>query len=247
MGLLNLFSYLLLSSGISFLVGAILLHLIKKVIDWRYLSYGMSFFFVGIALHSLIALPVVVWKVGFKILLPIPHIGDVHLSLWEIIYYALAAGIGQEIAKGMPVLLELKRTRGSSPVAPFAHLGINLGLGFSLAEIVFIALTGWQAGMSDFTFGDVMLGSLERISATLFHIGTATWIVYGIEKKKILPALLACIFLHSLADFSAGFFGDTDSVIAGEAVLFVLSFLFLGIIFYFVFGRRKEVSVKSVG
>ncbi|NOZ63297.1 MAG: YhfC family intramembrane metalloprotease [Calditrichaeota bacterium] len=246
MVLLNIFSYLLLSSGISFLVGVILLRLIKKAIDWRYLSYGMSFFFVGIALHGLIALPVVVWKVGFKIFLPVPHIGAAHFSLWEIIYYALAAGIGQEIAKGMPVLLELKRTQGSSPVAPFAHLGINLGLGFSLAEIVFIVLMGWQAGMSDFTFGDAMLGSLERISATLFHVGTATWIVYGIEKKKILPALLACIFLHSLADFAAGFFGDSDFIFAGEVALFVFSFLFLWIVLHFVFGRGKEVSVNSV-
>ena len=233
MSIVSIIIYLFLSVSSSLILAYFIFLWIGKGFNWYYVFYGMGFFFLGIGLHSLIALPVAVWAQGFRIFIPVKQPLSLDFEIWQLVYFAVAAGVGQEIVKGLPIWLELKRTSHTFPEPPFGWLGLNIGLGFSLSEIFFIGISSWQPLITGFSISDVLIGSWERVSASLFHISTAVWIAYGIQKKKTYPILLYCILLHALVDTIAGLLSigriHTSSVI-GELSLFLFSFFFLLII-----------------
>ena len=205
----------------------------------------MAIFFAGIGLHSLIALPVVVFEHGFGTLLGILGKSKLEFKLWELFYFAAAAGIGQELAKTLPILLELKRTDSKNPAPPYFWLGLNIGLGFSLSEIIFIAITDLQSGMVETHFYNILMGSFERLGATLFHMATGGLIAFGFEKGEVKYFLLISIVLHALLDAFVGFtykFPIVSDAVE-EVILFSFSLLlFIGVLFIV---RRFEENPVS--
>ena len=236
MSILLTLLFLGLSIGISIFAGYLSLRLIGKNIDWQYVSFGAGIFFVGITIHSLLALPIVVTAHGFKIFLDLHNKTELTFRVGEIFYFALAAGIGQEAAKGLPVWFELKRTNSKNPAHPYFWQGLNIGLGFSLSEILIIGITSWQPEMDNLTLSNVFVGSFERLSGTFFHIATGLLIVFGIEKSKTKYFLPLCILLHAIADFFAGYLSKYPlvSLPAEELVLFLFSITLLGTSLFFV-------------
>ena len=229
MSILYTLLYLIISIAFSIFAGYLTLHLIKTLLNGQYLLFGMGIFFLGIGLHSLIALPAAIFMHGFKILFYEVHNSGPHYQIWELLYYAVAAGIGQELSKGIPLWMELRRTENQTPEPPLFRLGINIGLGFSLSEIILIAITDWQPVMTDLNFFNLFWASLERFSATLFHMATAGLIAYGIEKNKTKSFLTLCILLHTTINFSAGILNEYPllSTPSTELFLFIFSLLVL--------------------
>jgi len=189
----------------------------------------MGIFFIGIAFHSLLALPIVISVHGFKIFLDIHNNPELTFRLWELFYFAIAAGIGQEIAKALPIWFELKRTGKINPAPPFYWLGLNIGLGFSLSEILIIGITSWQPHTAELSFSNVLIGSFERLSGTLFHMATGGLIAFGIEKGKVKYFLSISIILHTFLDAFAGYIEKFPiiSLYSEEALLFLFSLIFL--------------------
>jgi len=101
--------------------------------------------------------------------------------------------------------------------------------------------------MAGLSISDILIGSWERVSASLFHMSTAAWIAYSIQKKKVYPILLYCILLHPLVDTFAGLLNvgkiHTGSVIVEEFSLFLFSFLFILIVIKKVLARKSERQV----
>ena len=205
MSLLFILFFIIVSTGISILAAYISLRLIGRTLDWQYIYFGMAIFFIGITLHSLIALPVVVSEHGFRTLLGMLNKSELRFKLWELFYFAAAAGVGQELAKTLPILLELRRTDGKNPTPPYFYLGLNIGLGFSLSEIIFIGITSWQPHIIEIAFYTIFVGCFERLGATLFHMTTGGLIAFGFEKRKVKYFLLISIVLHALLDAFVGF------------------------------------------
>lgn len=236
MSLLLTLLFLGISICMSILAGYISNLLIEKKINRQYVFFGMGIFFVGIAFHSLLALPVVISAHGFKIFTGLHDSSDLSFSLLELLYFALAAGLGQEISKAMPIWFELKRTSKETPAIPYYGLGLSIGLGFSLSEILIIGINSWQPDMPGLSFSNVFIGSFERLSGTLFHLATGLLIVYGIEKGKTKWLLPFCIFLHTIVDFSAGYFDKYPmlSLEVQELFLFIFSSVLLGSSIIFV-------------
>ena len=244
MNLLSLFLFLIVSGGIGILAAYILLRLIKRSFNWQYVVFGMGIFFIGIAIHSLIALPVSVALHGFHFL-PDFNAHTQTFQIWEIIYFAFAAGIGQEISKALPIWFELKRTKGENPQPPFYWLGLNIGLGFSLSEILFIGVTSWQPHSATIPLFNLAIGSFERLSATIFHIATAGLIAFGIERKRIKLFLILSILLHVLLDSFAGYTNQVKifSITTEEIIIFAFSLIVLLLSYCFV---RNEKSLDRV-
>ena len=230
MSLLLTLLFLGISICISILALFILNLLIGKNIDRQYVFFGMGIFFVGITFHSLLALQVVISAHGFRIFLGLHDRPELSFSLWELFYFALVAGIGQEIAKALPIWFELKRTNRKKPKPPYYWLGFNIGLGFSLSEILIIGITSWQPNMYGLSLSNVFMGSLERLSGTIFHMATGLLIVYGIEKGNTKYLLPFCILLHTITDFVAGYFNKYPlfSLQTEELGLFFYSLVLLG-------------------
>lgn len=219
--------FLTISIGLSILVVHFALRWINYSFNRQYIYFGMAIFFVGIGLHSLIALPVVVLKQGLKTFWGILSQSKKEFNLWGLFYFAAAAGMGQEIAKMLPILFELKRTDGKNPTPPYFWLGLNIGLGFSLSEILFITINDLQSNMVKSIFYNIFMGSFERLGATLFHMATGGLIAFGIEKGKGKYSLLISIGIHTFLDAFASFtskFPIVSSVIE-ELILFSFSLL----------------------
>ncbi len=248
MSLSFLLFFLLTSVFLSLLAAYIVLRRIGRFLNRQYIYFGMAIFFIGIGLHGLIAFPVVVYRHGLGAFLGVLRS---RVSRWdtfhwgEIIYFAIAAGVGQELAKALPILFELRRTDGKSPNPPFFWLGINIGLGFSLSEIIFIGITEWQPHMGNMVklafpnttllcmmFRGVGMASFERLGATLFHMATAGLIAFGFERGRLKLFLLISIVLHATVDAFVGIahklsiFPDVPE----ELILFSFSFSLLIII-----------------
>ncbi len=225
----------LLSSVLGFAAGYVCLLAVRQQFDWRYLTFGAGMFFVGIALHSLIALPVVFYEKGLKLLFVRPENPVTNFKFWELIYFAFAAGIGQETAKAFPIFLEQRAGRNIKSTE-FFSLGLNIGIGFSLGEILFLAVNGWQVGASAGNLVDIAVGGFERFSATIFHVATAGLIAFGFQKNKVISLLLLSILLHSLLDGIVSLINKFSSppVIFLESGIFLVSvavFTFVAIYF----------------
>ena len=201
---LQIFVFVATSAGAGLLVACTLPALFGQRCNRTYVVYGVGMFFLGIGLHSLIALPVVFLSHGVSALLPFASRGSLHYRPWELVYYAFAAGIGQETAKAAPIWLEQKRTHGESLPPPFFWLGVSVGFGFSLGEILFLGVNAWQPHASGVPSSALALGVLERFSATLFHLATAGLIAFGLERGKARVLLPLCVVLHSSLDGFAG-------------------------------------------
>ncbi len=186
----------------------------------------MLIFFIGIGFHSILALPLIIYKHGFKILGLLRKNLFEQKNLFELLYFALAAGIGQEFSKGIPIWAERKRTNKLLPKSPFLWYGLNIGLGFSLSEIIMISIKDWQNRMINYIFSNLFLISFERISATIFHISTAIFIAYGIEKGKIKYIMPICILMHTLLDFIAELSNNFNIMSVKIQELFFFYFFF---------------------
>jgi len=242
MSVLYTLLFLVISIGISILAAIISLRLIGQSLNRQYIYFGMGIFFVGIAFHSLLALPIVVSVQGFKIFFGIPNGSEINFKLWELFYFAAAAGVGQEIAKALPIWFELKRTGNKNPTPPFYWLGLNIGLGFSLSEILIIGITSWQPHMAELSLFNVFMGSFERLSATLFHVATAGLIAFGLEKRNVKYFLAVSIILHTFLDAFAGYFEKFPilSLRSEEVLLFLFSLILL--LFSMSFVKRYQFT-----
>ncbi len=238
--------YLLLSIGLSLLAGYFILNRSGGGLNRQYIYFGMAIFFIGIGLHSLIALPVVIAERGAGIFRGVLNNSAQDFKLWEMFYFAAAAGIGQETAKFLPIFFELKRTNGQSPAAPFFPLGLNIGLGFSLSEIIFIGITGWQSQTAA-GFSYLFMSGFERLGATLFHIATGGLIAFGMEKKRIKFFLLLAVSLHTLLDAFVGFTIKFPIVndLTEELILFSFSLMLLIGSISFVLKSKTKGMIKE--
>jgi uncharacterized membrane protein YhfC len=244
MNLLSLFLFLIVSLGAGILAAYILLRLIGRSFNWQYVVFGMGIFFIGIAIHSLIALPVAVALHGFH-LLPDFNATAQTYQIWELIYFGFAAGIGQEISKALPLWFELKRTKGENPQPPFYWLGLNIGLGFSLSEILFIGFASWTPHGGTIPLFNLAIGGFERLSATLFHLATASLIAFGIEKKKVGLFLTLSILLHALLDSFAGYTNQVTIFSTLNEEIIIFSFSLIVLLFSYLFGNRMK-SIEDV-
>jgi len=217
--------YLTLSLLTAFLVAGISARIARERLDRRYVSYGMGIFFIGIALHSLIALPVVLFAQGPRAILPFTQRPPVSFKAWQLIYFAIAAGVGQELSKVVPLSLEMKRDPVGLRSQNLGWLGLLVGLGFSASEMIIIATSRWQPVMNGLGLPNVLIGSLERTSASLFHMGTAAWIGASIGRGRLRSALAGCIVLHAALDSIAGLLKVTSirAVVIEEGALFAFS------------------------
>ncbi len=243
MSLLYISLFLVSSLGISILACVIALRATNGHISRQYVYFGMAVFFVGITVHSLIALPVVLVEHGVRA----AYLGmldrtEPQFRSWELLYFALAAGIGQELAKALPIPLELRRTGGKSPTPPYFELGLNIGLGFSLSEIMFIGLTHWQPSLA---FYNILMGTFERVGATLFHMSTGGLIAFGVERGKVGYFLSISIALHTLLDafVSLTYHNPIVSEVVEEVALFLFSLLLL--VFSMLLVRRFESGLVA--
>ncbi len=91
----------------------------------------------------------------------------------------------EELAKVFPLFYRHGETERS-----LATLGLLIGLGFGIAELV-----------SYVAFGGVPL--LARIPGVIFHASSATIIAYGVAKKNPLPYYLVAVVLHIANNFLA--------------------------------------------
>jgi RsiW-degrading membrane proteinase PrsW (M82 family) len=217
--------YVALSLAGAFLVAGASTPFARARLDGRYISYGMGIFFIGIALHSLIALPVVLIAQGPHGLLPFTHRPPFDFRPWHLIYFAIAAGVGQELSKVIPLSLEMKRDPAGLRARNLGWLGLMVGLGFSASETIVIATSSWQPVMTGLGPANVLIGGLERTSASLFHMGTAAWLGASIGRGRLKSALAWCVALHAVLDSIAGLLKvhTMRGVVVEEAALFVFS------------------------
>ena len=164
------------SLAAAFLVAGLSARVAGERLDLRYVSYGMGMFFLGIALHSLIAFPVVLIAEGPQAVLHPARAAAGRFEPWQLLWFAVAAGVGQEVVKALPISLERKRPASDVHTRNAAWLGLLVGLGFSTSEVILIATSSWQPVMHGLGMNNVLVGVLERTSASLFHMATAAWI-----------------------------------------------------------------------
>lgn len=169
---------------------------------------GVAFLLAGI-LQNLMVAPMAISIHGREGLQPL-----VPISPLEAIYYGMAAGIAQELAK----LAGIRVYGRSREIIPTA---IAIGTGFALTEIIFLSLPAMQASVPELSALAIPLW--ERLSATLFHIGSAIIIGYGLARGKVWLYLLIAILLHGILDSAVllRVYYKIDQIIAFEAFTFL--------------------------
>lgn len=90
----------------------------------------------------------------------------------------------EELAKVFPLFYRHGETERS-----FVLLGILIGLGFGISELVLYVLGG--------------VPLIVRIPGVIFHASSATITAYGIAKKNPLPYYLLAVILHVANNFFA--------------------------------------------
>ena len=177
---------------------------------------GVAFLLAGI-LQNLMVAPMAITIHGREGLQPL-----VPSSVLEVLYYGLAAGIAQEVAK-LGGIRVYGRNREIFPTA------IAIGTGFALTEIILISSTAMQASPTEFSA--LAIPIWERFSATLFHIGAAIIIGYGLARGKMWLYLLIAILLHGALDGAVGLMGfyKIDQLIAFETINLIYSAIVLAV------------------
>ncbi len=171
---------------------------------------GVAFLLAGI-LQNLMVAPMAITIHGREGLQPL-----VPISPFEAIYYGLAAGIAQELAK-LAGIRVYGRNREIFPTA------IAIGAGFALTEIILISLPAMQTSVTGLSA--LAIPIWERFSATLFHIGAAIIIGYGLAHGKMWLYLLIAILLHGILDSVVLLraYYKIDQIIAFETFILIFS------------------------
>lgn len=111
---------------------------------------------------------------------------------------------------------------------------VNIGAGFGLTEAFYIGVTGL---ILQLTISQVVtisipyyaISSLERFSASLFHVGSTLYIFDSLKKGKGLTGFLLIVAVHGLIDSLAAFYqftGSTIILILVESIALLMGLLF---------------------
>lgn len=132
-----------------------------------------------------------------------------------VLILALSAGIFEETGRYLFYKTALRR-------ADFTD-AMLFGLGHSLMEILFLFYSaGIFAGL-----GLSAWAILERVSATLFHMASAVFILGGMRRGKGARTLLCAILLHAFFNLVAVLCVPI-SVPLGEGVLLLVAGVYFG-------------------
>ena len=112
----------------------------------------------------------------------------------------------EELAKVFPIFYRHGETERS-----LATLGILIGLGFGISELV----------LDVFVYGQPLI---DRIPGLIFHSSWASITAYGIAKKNPLPYYLIAVAIHITNNFFAVEFPVTFGVFP-ELILLVATYL----------------------
>jgi uncharacterized membrane protein YhfC len=178
---------------------------------WPRLMAGAGAFLVASIAQNLLVTPVALLIHGAGGLQPL-----IPASAAEAIYYGIAAGVAQEVAKLGAIQLYVRR----ASVVPAA---VAVGTGFALLEIFLVSIPAFRVVSSG--LGNLPVAVWERFSATLFHVGTCLIIGAGLLKGRPWIPLLAVIVLHSIPDSAVGLMSylDVHPILVFESLNFVFS------------------------
>lgn len=195
----------------AFLIGVVLpVVKISKRTIWFLFAGGVSFlsvFIVQMPMQNLISK------------------GFVLDSFWKALLYAAIAGFVQEFFKSISALYP----EGN------AFSGFLTGMGFGLAEVLFILL---QAPFTSFIL------VVERTFALLFHCSSSGIVLYLKEKGRFVLGYIIMSLVHTAVDFVAVLFHTGFvNIIFSEVFAGAVS-VFIFIIFLFV--ARKFTFKKKI-
>ncbi len=128
---------------------------------------------------------------------------------------ALSAGMFEETGRYLFYKTALRRVDFTDAML--------FGLGHSLMEILFLF---YSAGVSP-GLGLSAWAILERVSATLFHMASAVFILGGMRRGKGAQTLLLAIFFHALFNLVAVLCVPI-SVPLGEGLLLLIAGVYFG-------------------
>lgn len=177
---------------------------------------GVAFLLAGIVQNLMVA-PMAITIHGREGLQPL-----VPISALEALYYGLAAGVAQELAK-LAGIRVYGRNREIFPTA------IAIGTGFALTEVILLSMPVMQASSSELSA--LAFPIWERVSEILFHIGAAIIIGYGLARGKMWLYLLIAILLHGILDGAVLLraYYKIDQLIAFETFFFIYSAIVLAV------------------
>ena len=185
-----------------------------RQISWQAFGLGMAAFLVAGAAQNLLVAPVAIAIHGVA---GVRHL--VPFSAPEALYYGFAAGLAQE---GMKLLFLWLYGRRSRRWVPHAVL---FGTGFAVMEVVFVSLGAFRAPLITGTM--LLVPVWERVSATLFHIGSTLFIAYGLEKRHVWRYAILAVLLHTVLDGAVSLMRmlHVQAVLTFETANFVYSAL----------------------
>jgi len=132
----------------------------------------------------------------------------------------LFAPIIEELAKVFPLFYRHGETERS-----FVTLGILIGLGFGISELVLYVSMG--------------VPLIDRIPGVIFHASSTTITAYGISKKNPLPYYMIAVVLHLTNNFFALLSVPPFGLFA-ELIVLIIAYL-LAWRFYHLSSKEKIV------
>ncbi len=188
---------LLFGSFICFVLpigGAVMLMRRKKGAGKAFL-FGMLAFIVSQPLLRLPLLQIVLPQYAWFAVL--------QLNPWRYgLFLGLTAGLFEETARWIAIRFFLKEKTDIEHGMSFGlgHGGVEamLLVGLQFVNMLFLLISG-RGALLPVSAEMVLISSLERLSAILFHIGASLLVMHGVRRKKA-RYLAAAILLHTLLD-----------------------------------------------
>ncbi len=167
--------------------------------DGYRLKWSYVLFVIGGAVYPLIYMTQVPIQelYGIKVLYPAIREGQSVVPYG--IFPSIITAVVQETLKLIPLLV-LVRIVKPKPIA-IISLGSFIGAGFGFVEACHIIGPAFQYR----TLTSIVLA--ERVFSTMFHIGTAAVIGYGLARRKTLRFWLFALVVHFILTYSLFFHG----------------------------------------
>lgn len=126
------------------------------------------------------------------------------------VFTNLIAGVVQETAKLLPVLLYWRSMQRALSPAEMLFLGVMGGVGFGFFEAQWVAnrviSSGWNLDLIRSEGISAAAGFIERFFSVGCHTAWTAIAAYGLTRRKWYLYFLIVVFAHALADYDASLY-----------------------------------------
>lgn len=185
----------------------------KTLLTWYFLSSLSAiliFYLNGLGIRLSKSYAKFIWLGVFSFLLgvgiqglmnglPALMIGINRIQWYHHFYFGPVAALCQTFGKYLMIMTAFKIVLDNRKGL---ELGLLIGLGFTLAEILFLAL---NAVLTKEPVQGYWIGVWERLSASMFHIYSSGLIAFFILTKQKIFAVIAFV-MHALTDTMGGIY-----------------------------------------